>query len=147
MSFSLVPEKYDFKPQQSAIAMAEEFLEKVLVGSGVSHWQSAQAQVVGLLIYESQQISCPICNKIDTFENPAAFGEMLTVQSAETIEFEMDCCGNMVNLAQIDLSPNTKFSRFAIEVVSGESLSDQDLLSIGRILGNKIILIPQDEES
>jgi hypothetical protein len=102
MSFYLVPEKYDFSPSQTAINRAEKILEKVLIGSEISHWESGEAQVVGFLLWGSQHISCPICKKVTTFENPASFAEMLAIQSAETIEFEMNCCGSNVNLAQFD---------------------------------------------
>jgi hypothetical protein len=146
MSLYLVPEKYDFIPNHSDITRSKKYLNEVLVASEIECWESDEAQVIGLLIYGSQQITCPICKKISNFENPAAFGEMLTVQSAETIEFKMDCCGKAVNLAQIDLSPNTKFSRFGIHVLSDDRLSDENLTLISDILGHKMMVIFQDED-
>lgn len=113
MSFYLVPEKYDYIPGKREIKAVKDKLSNMLGEIGIEYWECEEAQVVGLLDTGTQEISCPVCGHFEFFANPAALGEMLFVQSAETIEFEIPCCGKIVNLAQIDLTPNTKFSRFA----------------------------------
>ena len=145
MSFYLVPKEYDFIPTNSNIEDARTLIKNSLDTTEVSHWESDEAQVVGLLIAETQEISCPMCQQITTFENPGAFGEMLTIQSAETIQFKMECCGRDVNLAQIDLTPNTKFSRFSFEVASNGILSSDELKSLEDVLETQLIVIPLDE--
>jgi len=142
MSFYLVPEKYDFVPDQSDINMALDLLRRILGEAEIEYWESDEAQVVGLLSSGTHKITCPACGKVESFENPAAFGEMLFVQSAETIEFEMPCCGGNVNLAQIDLTANTKFSRFAIEVISKEGLTPSQLESVGNAVKNRLLEVP-----
>lgn len=141
MSFYLVPEKYDFVPTQLEIDAAQDLLREILGQIEIDYWESEEAQVVGLLTTGTQKISCPICGHIESFENPAAFGEMLFVQSAEMIEFEMPCCGSIVNLAQIDLTPNTKFSRFAFQIASDDELSADQLRSIGRALNSPLLVV------
>ncbi len=147
MPFYLVPEKYDFEPKQLGIDAAENLLAKILGKIPISYWESDEAQVVGLLITGTQDIVCPVCGNIETFDNPAVFAEMLFAQSAETIELEMPCCKNTVNLAQIDLAPNTKFSRFAFEVMSKNCLSSNKLKSISDVFGSKLLLIPFDTDA
>ena len=146
MSFYLVPEKYDFIPSHSEIDEVQDLLRKMLGQIGIEYWESEDAQVVGLLTTGTQEISCPVCGHVETFENPAAFGEMLFVQSAETIEFEMPCCGNTVSLAQIDLTPNTKFSKFAFEVNSGIDLSSNQLESVNHAMRSRLLVVAIDDE-
>ncbi len=146
MSFYLVPEKYDFVPSQADIEATQELLRMVLGIIEIDYWKSEEAQVVGLLATDTQEVSCPLCGHVDSFENPAAFGEMLFVQSAETIEFEMPCCGNSVSLAEIDLSPKTKFSRFAFEIISDSGLSSSQLQAVGRALKSQLVVVEKNDD-
>jgi len=146
MSFYLVPEKYDYIPAQREIDAVKDNLHNMLGDIEIEYWESEEAQVVGFLNTGVQEISCPICGHVESFENPAAFGEMLFVQSAETIEFEMPCCGNTVNLAQIDLTPNTKFTRFTFEVATAVDISSNQLESLSRVTGNRMLVVAIDNE-
>ncbi len=146
MSFYLVPEKYDYVPDQREIEAVKDNLYNMLGDIEIDYWESDKAQVVGFLNTGVREISCPVCGHVESFENPAAFGEMLFVQSAETIEFDMPCCGNTVNLAQIDLTPNTKFSRFAFEVTTAVELSSNQLESLSRLMGNRMLVVDIDNE-
>ena len=146
MAFYLVPEKYDFIPSQSEIDTVQDVLRKMLGQIEIEFWNSEEVQVIGLLTTGTQEISCPACGSIESFENPAGFGEMLFVQSAETIEFEMPCCEGSVNLAQIDLTPNTKFSRFYFEINSDIELSSIQLGLVGHALGIRALVVAIDDE-
>lgn len=146
MSFYLVPENYDFIPSQFEIDEVQDLLRKMLGPVEIEYWESEEAQVVGSLSTATQEISCPVCGHIETFENPAIFGEMLYVQSAETIEFEMSCCGNTVNLAQIDLTPFTKFSKFAFQINSDDDLSSNQLESVNSATRSRFLLVEIDDE-
>jgi hypothetical protein len=71
---------------------------------------------------------------------------MLFVQSAETIEFEMPCCASTVNLSQIDLTPKTKFSRFAFEFTDDVELSSNQLEAVSQVMGNRMLVVAIDDE-
>lgn len=146
MSFYLVPDLYDYVPSQREIDAVQDALRKTLGQIEIDYWESEEAQVVGLLTTGVQKIACPVCGHVGAFENPAAFGEMLFVQSAETIEFEMPCCGDSVNLAQIDLAPNTKFSRFAFEVNADVELSASQLELLSQAMGSRMLMVAIDDE-
>jgi hypothetical protein len=146
MLYYLLPEKYDFVPNQADIDAAQELLRKLLGKIEIDYWRSEEAQVVGLLTTGNQEISCPVCGHAESFENPAAFGEMLFVQSAETIEFEMPCCGSTVSLAQIDLTPNTKFSRFAFEIISDSGLSLSQLQAVSHALNSQLLVVERNDD-
>lgn len=146
MSFYLVPEKYDYIPTQEEIDFIEYMLRKALGEIEIGYWENEEAQVVGLLEVNIQKVSCPVCGHIESLINPAAFGEMLFVQSAETIEFEMPCCANIVNLAQVDLTPTTKFSRFVFEVTGAAELSSSQLTDLSNDIGSRFLVVAIDGE-
>lgn len=146
MSFYLVPEQYDYIPDQREIDAVNAMLRNMFGEIEIDYWESEEAQVVGLLDTGTQEISCPVCGHIEYFENPAKFGEMLFVQSAETIELEMPCCAKFVNLAQIDLTPNTKFSRFALEVTADVEPSSSQLENLSKVMGNRMLVVVASDE-
>jgi hypothetical protein len=51
MSFCLVPEEYNYIPSKANIEAVREFLSNLLGNVEIDHWESEQAQVVGLLSY------------------------------------------------------------------------------------------------
>jgi hypothetical protein len=146
MSFYIVPEKYVSLPNQPEIDAVVDLLREMLGAIEIDWWKSDESRVVGLLSTGTQTIVCPACGHVQPFENPAAFGEMLFVQSAETVEFDMPCCGKVVNLAQIDLTPNTKFSRFAFEVASDVKLSSNQLQSLENAFKSRLLVVTEEDE-